>query len=763
MPIDVSVNITAHKEGVLLYKTLRSVLSGVKYANENKVKTEINISLDRSDEETINIVKKIISMYPNFTLNVYKKDLGDLGLSRNFLIEKSKGKYIVFFDGDDFFTENFITKAYEMATKNKKPAIYSAQYILNFEGSHYISRIHSSTDKNFHKFHMFETHYFVSQNFIDKRIFENVKYKSNEGQYGSEDWHFNCEALACGFDILTVPDTIYCYRRKRNGSLLADQTNRLAVIRPSILFKKDNFVKLGQKNKTNTEKVEIATEAYKSSTEILKDKLRKYTLSYHYLKTTYNLNVGTLRALKARYYGKAEYKDDQYINPWSSPALIKERIATYAQSPPERLKAIGFTNEIVRQWGLINRFEPMIRSSWDMLEFIPIIEYPQESRISENYMNLCRRFINVPIDEILIVPHLRMGGAEQATLHLAKALSKLGRSVLVISTIETDSLWAKKADEFKNVYLVEAQEIFKNVQEEDKKLILLIKLIQNWSIKNVNVVNCELGYKLVMKYGQIMNDEGIKMFIHTYGFDVTEDGFIFNYIENGLVDCYNKGARLITDSNNFIKELVDINAFDENRLNAIYLPINPKITTKKDYNVQNKILVAGRIGNQKLPDVAVEVGKILEKHNISLEFFGNIEPEFAEENKFLKMIEEYPKINYKGIFDGFDTLKVDDYDILLLTSRTEGMANIVLEACKANIYIISTSIGGLPECIINCQNGYLIDAVDRFNPKKYAEAIVRAYNEKSFANQAKIKKANSLVLRDHANETYLKIVKKLML
>lgn len=58
-------------------------------------------------------------------------------------------------------------------------------------------------------------------------------------------------------------------------------------------------------------------------------------------------------------------------------------------------------------------------------------------------------------------------------------------------------------------------------------------------------------------------------------------------------------------------------------------------------------------------------------------------------------------------------------DVYICTSETEGLSNVLLEACACGVPIVATRVGGNPEIVIEGQNGFLVE------PKK-PEAIAAA-------------------------------------
>ena len=760
--IDVSINVTAHREGILLYKTLRSIRAGVELALKNNIYVEMNICLDKSDDKTREIVADFKNNN-NFSLEAYEIKVGDLGKSRNYLINKSSGKYITFFDADDFFTENYIVDAFHLAEGNDKPAVYVAEHIINFEGNHCLINTNDSNSGATSKRFFFETNYYISQNFVHREIYESIKYRSNQDGYGFEDWQFNCEVLSEGYDFVAVPEVIFFYRRKRGNSMLKDQVASNVLIRKTKLYQPEVFSKLKSKQPSKNQ----LSEGQKTKSHKLKMieeiiwKVRRKTQGHPATSKTVALSLGAARSLKRRVLANRLFIS-RYFADTQKGMSVYEKIEANKKDIPARLKNAGLTTRSVELWGKLNKYEPMIRASWDNLEYIPIIEYPTDSGMSNAYYDLCKNFGENRYTDLVLVPHMARGGAELATLHLLRALSSSGSKVLVMTTSATESPWGEKVKEIPKVDFIEGKELFLHVPQDEKQLEFLIKMLQNWTFERLTIINSDVGYRLVTKYKDVLKDTNCKVFVHTYAFDVTEDGYLFNYIPNGLVDMYGAVSKYVTDSKIYKKQLMEINGFKDKEITPLYLPANLKMNKKQNYKMTKKIMFAGRICNQKIADVAVQTGAMLAEHDIELHFYGNIDPEYAENDKFLEMIEPFPTVQYHGVFDGTHSLDFDEYDMFLLTTRTEGIPNTIIETCDANIFIVTAAVGGLPECIQQDKNGILVADEDKFSPTKYAEAILRAYDKNLFSNQKAINLANETVSKRHSLDNYVETLSSVM-
>lgn len=95
----------------------------------------------------------------------------------------------------------------------------------------------------------------------------------------------------------------------------------------------------------------------------------------------------------------------------------------------------------------------------------------------------------------------------------------------------------------------------------------------------------------------------------------------------------------------------------------------------------------------------------------------------------------------------FETMK--QYDVLVLPSLNEGIANVVLEAMALGIPVISTDCGGMPELVIPNETGWLVPVRDA---EALAEAIVEVMQTSEQELQRIAKNAHDFVKQQFSAE-----------
>ncbi|PYS21090.1 MAG: hypothetical protein DMF72_18790 [Acidobacteria bacterium] len=89
-------------------------------------------------------------------------------------------------------------------------------------------------------------------------------------------------------------------------------------------------------------------------------------------------------------------------------------------------------------------------------------------------------------------------------------------------------------------------------------------------------------------------------------------------------------------------------------------------------------------------------------------------------------------------------------DVFVLPSHSEGSPNVLLEAMAANVPVVATSVGGVPEIVENETSALLISAND---PKQMAAAIKRVLGDEELAERL-TKNAATLITKNHSPEQY---------
>ncbi len=156
-----------------------------------------------------------------------------------------------------------------------------------------------------------------------------------------------------------------------------------------------------------------------------------------------------------------------------------------------------------------------------------------------------------------------------------------------------------------------------------------------------------------------------------------------------------------------IKNGLDINAFlknDKKRLNF-----------RRRFNIREDEIViatAGRLSREKNQQMLIQASEILlaNNNNIKILIAGTGE----QRGKLQHMIGKRG-LSQNVIFTGFIQDMREFYsgiDIFVLSSNTEGIPMVILEAMASGVVVVATKVGGVPEIVIDNETGLLVEAGD---------------------------------------------------
>lgn len=198
-----------------------------------------------------------------------------------------------------------------------------------------------------------------------------------------------------------------------------------------------------------------------------------------------------------------------------------------------------------------------------------------------------------------------------------------------------------------------------------------------------------------------------------------------------------------------------------NKVKVIKNGFNLKLFEIKnsEHNDKKYFLVGGvmRLTNEKNIKLWISVARECSLQKLNVKFL--IVGDGPEKNKLKKYIQKNCLADDVIILQpNSDVYQyMSQFDVLLLTSRLEGLPNVLIEAQLLGIPVISTNAGGASETFLDNVSGYLLETLD---PKEFVALIRRLANDEILAlnlsNNAK-KHARKMFEISRIAKEYLKV------
>ncbi len=188
-----------------------------------------------------------------------------------------------------------------------------------------------------------------------------------------------------------------------------------------------------------------------------------------------------------------------------------------------------------------------------------------------------------------------------------------------------------------------------------------------------------------------------------------------------------------------------------------FKPDPDKIKTRKKlgFDTENLIVCVSRLEHKNGTHDLVEAGKYLKDINFKIIIIGD----GSQKNKLEKMIDKFNLKDKVFLIGDMVYAKIPKYvaagDIFVRPSLAEGFGIVFLEAMAAELVVIGTPVGGIPDFLHNKKTGLFCKSG---NPKDIAEKIKILIRNKELRNKL-IRDAKKMVKQVY---NWDKISKKLI-
>lgn len=234
---DISLIATFHREGYIAGWTLDNLSRLRREADVAALSHELICVLDRADDETVSVVEGHDGRRRQDKLA--HVDHGDPGLSRNEGVSRAKGEFVAIFDGDDYHSRYWLTRAHRVLASGSRKRVVHPAFTVSFGSSQNIMKVLDQETCVIPPEFLLTLNPWGSSVLVERRAIAECPYQEARPEstgFGHEDWHWNLEMIARGFTFVTAPETALYYRRRPN-SRVGRATNAAAIVRPSAFFR----------------------------------------------------------------------------------------------------------------------------------------------------------------------------------------------------------------------------------------------------------------------------------------------------------------------------------------------------------------------------------------------------------------------------------------------------------------------------------------------------------------------------------------------
>ncbi len=231
--MDITAILTCHREGLLLGPSLASFREAIEEACAVGATVEALVVVDRGDALT----RRIAQGSTSFGCCLVETDCGDPGQTRNAAVNRARGKYVAFLDGDDLWSYNWLEKAWHFSINETAHVICHSEANVVFGSAKQMWFHADSKAPGFRPDYLRIGNYWDAMCFAERQTLLSYPFRENNlaDGFGHEDWHWNNVTLCAGIHHRPVPGTLH-FKRRRKGSQMEKCDERDVVSYPTELL-----------------------------------------------------------------------------------------------------------------------------------------------------------------------------------------------------------------------------------------------------------------------------------------------------------------------------------------------------------------------------------------------------------------------------------------------------------------------------------------------------------------------------------------------
>jgi glycosyltransferase involved in cell wall biosynthesis len=322
---------------------------------------------------------------------------------------------------------------------------------------------------------------------------------------------------------------------------------------------------------------------------------------------------------------------------------------------------------------------------------------------------------------IHIIPNLSNGGAENIMVSIAEKLSKKSNQTIISLKGNHNDFLYDKATEFSEVYLLKSDKnkVIHNLYKIEKAVIICWLYEPIYWIYYIQILNGRLDHSIVWN----IRNSSFRFFQFKQRLLLKLIGLASQVLKPNIIYCGHA-------SNNYHEK----NFFSKKKTKVIQnrLAKKPSGFTSKNQFSNEYYLYVGRYHHIKGPDLLIRVIKEMVKKDHSTIFL--IVGSDWTLRKIPYQLRKNVKLlgNVKDIFPFYIKAKA-----LILTSRSEGYPNVLVEATVMGCPVYALDAGDSKEILQHNAYGFVFSKVKHLIKKLNADHSVQFKNEHRYQSAQK--------------------------
>lgn len=373
-----------------------------------------------------------------------------------------------------------------------------------------------------------------------------------------------------------------------------------------------------------------------------------------------------------------------------------------------------------------------------------------------DYAQVCDLVTGKKFTDIVLLPYLGAGGGEKYILEIIDVLASQDpkyRGLVVTGEAIDHHTWINRLPQ--GTTFLDLFNSFPWLDNNDRDLLLLRLITAMGKGARLHLKTSFFSHRWFERFANVIATQTRPIYYRfcdervVFNNQFIEIGSSFEFVSNDVLRI----SKIVSDHQRIVDEdRNSIGAFQE-KWHCLYAP-HDVFDGLCERVPSFRILWASRVSTQKLvgilPRIIRAVREVLPKVNFVVA--GNVD------NGLEAWVEKFratPGLDYRGGYDGFESLEPHTFDALLYTSAFDGLPNVILEAMGHGLPVIAPDVGGIREAVQTGKTGWLLpqECDEDLLVRAYVEAVIALYRDWDLSRQMG-RAAMDLVRTQHSAERH---------
>ena len=596
---------------------------------------------------------------------VIEVDFGSLGLSRNAGVDAAEGEFVWTADGDDLVSKNSLVELHKTATRSPNPRCAVFINYLIAFGEQFHIGKYFNGEMLTVADFVYQ-HPYVSRIFLRRIVFEHVWYSDLRVSSGYAYEDWEFNARLRGLGFdFLVAPNTLFFYRQRPGSLLRLANNASARMIPQLPLFEPTWY----------------------INELAQEQKR----------------IGDWRLFVQR---RQQTSLENYAHEVTNNPALREHLIEACRLDPE--------------------VDPIQIEKAETYSPVPWHGDHWGYRLADAF----KLAAATEFTDVVLLPWLIAGGAEKYILQILHEIAEAdpkSKFLVLCGEPAPSHPWANRLPE--NSVLIDIYNAFPTLNDQDRdkmtaRLLLAVTLPQSrlhikpsiFSHRLFNTVSGVLLQHFKVIYYRFCDERYTWQGQHLSSFKT------LTFLRTHLPGI----STVVSDCRHIVNQDKHRLGLDEDKYQTIYCRTDLPSLSDIRRAPTHRLLWASRITEQKRPSLLpILISQLRQRiPDVELHVYGQ-----AGEVQNIKQLFQQAGLVYKGAYEEWDTIPVDQFDAFIYTTAFDGLPNVVLEAMASGVPVIAPNIGGIGEVIIDGQTGLLVDdeTNDALLIDSYCTAIEKLY------------------------------------